>query len=302
MRLLKIAILISGLLNIQITIAQNVNEKNFEQEKFTIAKASYTYYGVTEFKEDGVTGEVGFSEFRGAFYLPKLLNNKKTILVNGLEFSSLIPEFKSDLTTETLSRDFYSISYNLGAIHFFNNRVWSMTINLKPTLASDFKEKISSDDFIFQGTILVTKKRSKHLKYGLGLSYNTRFGAKQILPILQLVYKTDRWETMIYLPAYISQFYKFTQSKLGLTIGLNGNNYNFRNNSIVGLDLDKLGYSRVNIGPDFETKLSKNLRINLNAGISVANKLDWLDADGDSVLDLSPENKFFAKIELKLVK
>ena len=68
------------------------------------------------------------------------------------------------------------------------------------------------------------------------------------------------------------------------------------------MDLDKLSYSRVNIGPEYEIKLTKKIKLNLNGGLTVANKLDWLNGNDESELDLSPENKFFFKLGLKLVK
>ena len=285
-------------------IAQEQGQRLKPLEEFTIMNLSYTTYGETEFKENAQIGEVAFTEFRLALAFPKLLKNKKTVLINGLEFTNLKPEFSSETPNSSpITKNFYSIAYRFGVINPLGSNGWSYSLGLKPTIASDFEESVSSEDFILQASVLFSKRANQNFKYGFGLTYSTRFGKKQVLPVVQLVYKRNNWGTYAYLPAYIAQFYHFNTSKLGLSIRLNGNNYNFMSTAnVAGLDLDKLSFSRVNIGPEYELKLTKSLRLNLNGGITVASKLDWLNGDGNSELDLSPENKFFAKIGLKLMR
>jgi len=276
-------------------------EKTFKPlEEFNLASVSYTNYGESKFVKGDYEGKVEFSEVRVALSYPKVFKNKKTVLINGIEFTNLKPTFSGGINESPVSRNFYSIAYNLALVNPLGKKGWRYTIGLKPTIASDFEEKISTEDFTLQALAMFSKRANAHFKYGFGVSYNTRFGKKQVMPLVQLIYKKNNWEAKAFLPAYVSQFYHFKTSKLGLSINVNGNNYNF-NNTIAptGLDLDKLLYSRINIGPEFEIKLMKRLRLNLSGGIAVANKLDWLNGDGDSELDLSPESKTFFKVGLK---
>jgi len=285
-------------------------EKGQEQQKrlkpleeFSFANVSYTNYGESEFVKNNQTGKISFSEVKISLSFPKLLKNKKTVLINGVEFTNLKPTFSGDINASSVSRDFYSIAYNLAMVNPLGTKGWSYTLGVKPTLASDFEEKVSSEDFILQVLGMFSKRANENFKYGFGISYNTRFGKKQVMPLLQLVYKKNKWETYAYLPAYVGQFYHFKTSKLGFSVSVNGNNYNFANTAVItGLDLDKLMYSRINIGPEYEIKLMKKIKLNLSGGIAVANKLDWLNGDGNSELDLSPENKAFFKIGLKFLK
>jgi len=286
-------------------------EKDEEQQKrakpleeFAFANVSYTNYGESEFIKNNQSGKVAFSEVKVSLTYPTLLKNKKTVLINGIEFTNLKPTFSGEINDSPVSRDFYSIAYNLAMVNPLGTKGWSYTLGLKPTLASDFEEKLSSEDFILQVLAMFSKRANENFKYGFGISYNTRFGKKQVIPLLQLIYKKNKWETYAYLPAYVGQFYHFKTSKIGLSVSVNGNNYNFSNTNIAttGLDLDKLMYSRINIGPEYEIKLMKKLKLNLSGGIAVANKLDWLNGEGDSELDLSPENKAFFKVGLKFVK
>ncbi|PCI34817.1 MAG: hypothetical protein COB60_05670 [Flavobacteriaceae bacterium] len=301
-RLLALVLIICS--TISTSGQEQAKQKQFKPlEDFDIVSLSYVNYGKSEFKKDNQVGEVGFSEFRFSYTTTKLLNNRKTVLIHGLEFTNLKPDFSEVPNSSPITRNFYSAAYRFGIINPIGKKGWRYSLGLKPTLASDFEEGgVSSEDFILQASVLFSKRASENFKYGFGVSFNTRFGQKQILPIFQLVYKKNNWTTFAYLPAYLGHFYNFNSSKLGLSINLNGNNYNFHNTNTSGLDLDKLSYSRVNIGPEYEIKITKKIKLNLNGGVTIANKLDWLNGNDDSELDLSPENKFFFKLGFKLVK
>ncbi|WP_412986796.1 DUF6268 family outer membrane beta-barrel protein [Pontimicrobium sp. IMCC45349] len=298
---LRFLLVVALTLNIFIVTAQEKKEYS-ALEDLVIANLAYTNYGESEFSEGDQDGKVGFSELRFAFALPKLLKNKKTILIHGLEFTNLKPSFSELPNSSSIDRNFYSVAYRFSFINPIGEKGWNYNIGLKPTLASDFKESISSNDFIFQTSVLFSKRSSERFKYGFGVSYNTRFGKKQVLPIVQLIYRNDKWLTVAYLPAYLGHYYLFEKSRLGISLNLNGNNYNFDNNNTLPLDLDKLSYSRINLGPEYEFKLANKLKLNLNAGVTLANKLDWLNNDGDSELDLTPKNSVFFKFGLKYVK
>ncbi|MFC5048500.1 DUF6268 family outer membrane beta-barrel protein [Aquimarina hainanensis] len=281
-----------------LVIGQERSQKD-PMEEFYIGTVSYTHFGESSFEEKQYEGKVGFSEVLVDLKFPYVLKNKKTIIINGVEFTNLKPNFSNEAdASSSVSRNFYSVAYYLA----LNNRIgkqWSYSIGLKPAFASDFQSGISSDDFMLRGTALVSKQVSRSFKYGFGVSYNTRFGRRMVIPLVQLVYKKGHWGTYAYLPAYISQFYHLKNGKVGLSIIANGNNYNFYDDTGAGLNLDKLNYTRVNIGPEYETKIGGKLKINVSGGITVANKLEWTDSDSETALDLSPENKYFLRATLK---
>ncbi len=280
----------------------SAQEKQNPFREFTIAEVNYVNYAKAKFQKNKHTGDVRFSEINVKFTLPKLLKNKKTVLLSGFEFNNLNPTFSDASTTTPKSRGFFSIAYNIALRNPLGTKGWSYIVGLKPTLASDLEEKISSEDLILQATALFSKRANSNFTYGFGLSFNTRFGKKQIIPIVQLEYKNNNWKTKSYLPAYIKHYYNFKRSQLGISLNVNGNNYNFSNSNSTNLDLDKLSYSRINIGPEYEMYLLKNIKLNIQGGITVGKKLDWKDSNNVSVLDLSPVNKSFFKIGLKLVK
>jgi len=173
---------------------------------------------------------------------------------------------------------------------------------IKPTLSSDFKNSLVSEDFLLQGSILFSKRKNKYFKYGFGLTYNTKFGNKIVLPILQFARKKNNWETDLLLPAHLNQFYHFNKSKIGLSFEVKGNSYNYDYPSSLGYNLDKLSYTKINIGLKYELRFMENLVVNIAVGYSVLNDLKFINTDGKIELDLSPANDFFINIGAKLQK
>ncbi len=66
---------------------------------------------------------------------------------------------------------------------------WSLLINLKSTIASDFEERLSGDDFVLQGAGIAIKKMNEHFRVGGGFAYTIRFGKPKAVPVLSLNYK-----------------------------------------------------------------------------------------------------------------
>ena len=72
-----------------------------------------------------------------------------------------------------------------------------------------------------------------------------------------------------------------------------GNVYNTNIDMITSYELDKLGYSRINIGAEFQMKIYKSLYMNIKGGISVKNRFESINKDGNLEISLSGENKSF---------
>ena len=111
--------------------------------------------------------EVAFQEFRAFVNIPIKMKNNKTILLNGLNYDFVqatlqnSPLFGSTDATKNL----HSISYSLSMIQKWNK--WTMLLQVKPTIASDFEEDLSDNDLLFQGTALLSRQIG-HLGIGLG--------------------------------------------------------------------------------------------------------------------------------------
>lgn len=281
--------------------AQEVEEYN-RLTKFTAASILYTQYSTNDFDSEFLKGNVTTSELKATLQYPLEIKKSGLKIINGLNLILLSPKVEEEVNAIEINRNFYTIAYNLGLIKTIGKKHWRIVTILKPTFASDFHEAFSSEDFLFQASAFTIKRVNKFWEFGFGLSLNTRFGNEQLLPLLYYSSKKNQLETNIFIPSYIQQFYCFEKSKIGISLAVDMNNYNFDNTVIPNLDLDKLIYLRLNIGPMYERLLMKNIYANMQGGITIMNRHMWNDQNKETVLELSPEDKFFFRVGLKLLK
>ncbi len=78
------------------------------------------------------------------------------------------------------------------------------------------------------------------------------------------------------------------------------NNYNNINISLVPVDLDKIVYSRLTFGPQYELEIYKALYLNLYTGVFLNNKIQSITKAGNIDLDLSTKPNIFGRIGINI--
>jgi len=304
---LRKILLITLLFVVQNTFAQvdslsSSDSLSYERlAKFPLATVTYTSYSNSKINKDGIKRYVGMSEVNANLQFAIPLKNRRTILLNKFNFNQSDVLIDSDGEQSHVHNQYYSFAYSFGLIKILNKR-WKIIGVLTPTLASDFDASIGKNDFILQSSILVSKRSSPYFEYGFGFAYNTRFGQEIAIPLISLTYKKGDWGVFAVLPAYISSYYHLNNSKIGLSLAAYGNVYNAEMNVPSSLDLDKLGYSRINFGPEYQVKMFNDVYLNLKAGITFRNRLEAINSDGDLELDLSAKTKYFFSVGIRILK
>jgi hypothetical protein len=269
-------------------------------QDFKLAGIKYANYLKTELKNDLGNQGISFQEIGAFVNFPKKLKNDKTVLVNGfgygfVEASFDNPLFRFDDNNKKLQMFYYQVTL----LHQWNEK-WNVLVSLKPTLASDFEEKLSSDDFIFQGAVTATRKLSSTFKIGGGFAYSARLGNPRLIPLVNLQYKKKRHEINALFPINAKYTYSLLPSnklELGVKYNLNGGNFNVysEDNSI-----DKINYSRVNFGVLANYQLTKILRLEAFGGLSAGRKYSLIDTD-DTTYDFDSESAPFFSVGIVLV-
>jgi len=268
--------------------------------KFPLLSVRYFNYSNSDFDTPNGVGQIHMGEFNTNFQFAIPLKEKKAYLINRLNFTKFDFDAKVENVT-TVPKTFYSLGYTLGVMNVLSNN-WKILATVTPTLASDFEEKLSAEDLIIQSAVIATKRSGPYFEYGFGAAYSTRFGREMYIPLASMTYKKGRWGLFMLLPAYVSQYYHFNNSRIGLTLSTFGNVYNYSNEVSDQYDLDKMGYTRINIGPEYRTKLFGDVHLGLSTGVTVRNKLESINGNGGLELDLSTQQKFFFKIEFSILK
>ncbi len=301
----RLIIILTATLAINLTYAQSKTDSLQYKRltKFPVFSTNYFNYSSSEFDINNQKGKIEMDEWTTMLEFAFPIKEKKWYLSNRVQYTYFTFEATTELTNFKASKDFHSIAYSIGIIKILPKR-WKLVASFTPTLASDFEESLHSDDFIFQAAALAMKRSSQNFEYGFGVAYTTRFGNATLIPLVNLTYKVNNWETLVILPAYISQNYLFNKNtKLGGKLAVYGNLYNaVFSNTTSNIDLNRVSYSRITIGPDFQTKLFGDFHLNVGAGIAMRNILEFQDDDLNSELDFSTDNKFFFNIGIKLLK
>ena len=269
-------------------------------QDFKLANVKYANYPSSEIKNDSGSQEISFQEFGAFINFPKQLKNHKTILVNGFGYGFVEASLDNSLFSTNDNNDILqTYYYQFYLLHQWNKK-WNLTLNLTPTLASDFEAKLSSDDFIFQGAITATRKFNTKFKLGGGLAYSARLGSPQFIPLVNLHYKNNKYEINALLPIKAKYTYSLLPSdKLDFGVKYNLSGANFNVNSIDN-NIDKINYSRANFGVVAQYQLTNMLRLEAFGGLSARGTYGIIDND-DTIYDFDSESAPFFSIGISLV-
>lgn len=271
------------------TISQNINAQDFE-----LVKIGYANYPSTVLKEGENDTEYSLQEFGAAFNIPCRLKNKSTAILNGLSYAWVenstinLPIDDSEPSKEHL----HTITYQLMIAQKLSEK-WRLIINLRPTISSDLKTKVSSDDFILRGAVFASNKINEHFSIGGGVASTMRFGQPRIIPILSFNYQKGKHSIRAVLPVKSSYNYSFgikEKLKIGLRHHINGAQYNITSSQSENYDIpeiDKIRYSRANIGATINYQLTKLIQFEVYGGTSVRRRYELLDdIDNTHLYDL----------------
>ncbi len=271
--------------------------------KFPLLTLDQFYYPNTTFNTNIGQGEIEVNEQRLSMQAAIPLKGKKTYLFSSLNYTLFHYNTVFDQNSLTINESYHSIQYSLGLIKILPKQ-WKLIFNITPTLASDFHNNLSSEDFTFQISALATKRSSQNVQYGFGLAYTSRFGNLTIIPLFSLTYKRDKWLTLAVIPAYVGQYFEFNDKyKVGVKAAVGGDLYNVNFDEINSpLNLNKFSYSRVTLGPEFVFKLIGDLYVNAGGGFTVRNVFEVEDRQQNKKLEFTFKNRMFFNLGIRILK
>jgi hypothetical protein len=275
---------------------------NGYSQDFKLAGIHYVNYPKSEIKDVSRSQETSFQEFGVFVNFPKKLKNDKTTLINGFGYGfveATMYNFTQPQTNayEIKLQEFY---YQLMLLHKWNEK-WSLLVNIKPTLASDFEQKLSSDDFTFQGAVIATRRLNDKFKIGGGVANTMRFGTSKVLPVLKLHYKNNKHQINALLPLNFKYSYALLPEEkleVGLKYTLNGANFNIADDNLP--NVDKINYSRANIGMLANYHFTKIFRLEAYGGLSTNRKYNLVGTN-DNVIDFDSKPAPFFNVGIVLI-
>jgi hypothetical protein len=262
-------------------------------QDFELVKIQSAYYPKQNLEDASVDGKIGFLEWGVQGAVPQTFKKlKKTVFIHKIGYANLtvFTEVNLPLGKVDSTRYYHSIIYNLGVVQALTTS-WLLAANFIPTLASDFGDKLSGRDFLFQANALAVNTKHEKIKYGFGLAYNTRLGRHLVIPMILLKYKIPQFELDMILPDKLSAMMK-TKCNIfsyGIKAGLNGGVFNNTSGfQTVSNTVDVMGYTRINIGAAITVRLKDAININIEGGITAYRRLEVIDSNND-VINRTPQ-------------
>jgi len=254
---------------------------NTYSQDFKLAGIHYANYPKAAIKDISGNQETSFNEFGVFINFPKKLKNDKTALINGIGYGFVEATMYNfpTLPTSEYQKKLQVFYYQLMLLHKWNEK-WSLLVNLKPTIASDFEQKLSSDDLFIQGAVIATKTMNNKFKIGGGVVSSTRWGSPRVLPVVNMHYKYNKHNLNALLPLNLIYTYSLLPEeklKLGVKYARNGANFNIYASDLA--EIDKINYSRANVGILANYQLTKILRLEAYGGVSTRRIYRLVDFD-----------------------
>ncbi len=269
--------------------------------KFTIASIDNYQYLYSDMNKAYLNSDVKIDEYRASVQIALPLKNKKTYFYNGWDYLKINSITKKEIADAYYNNCYEAITCNIGFIKELKSH-WSLLCMVSPSIASDFKNTISSDDLMLGISAIAYKRFNKYFEYGIGFSFNTRLKYEMYLPLLSLNYKKQKHEFKALLPLQISSYYCFKKLKVGFEGRLFENYFNADDEMAKTFNMDSFGFSKVNFGPKLMLQLYRSLYFNMAGGVTVFNELTSLNQRGNKIEIVAPDNKLFFNFGLKILK
>lgn len=280
---------------------------NSYAQDFQLAGTHFLMYPSSGVKESPKETEFSFKEYGAFINIPFLLKNKNTAIISGIGYGTVkvsgenLPMDDYDQLEEQL----HAVYLQLGMSQKLKNN-WRFTTIMRPTIASDFEDKRSSDDFILQGTAFAVKNINDHFSMGGGLAYTTRFGKPIAIPVLPLKYKIHRHTISMLFPIRSGYSYSFGKNenlKIGFKQNVNGAQFNLTTSIPSEYDasqINKVRYTRINLGGNINYQLGKFIQCEIHGGTTVRKKYTIQDISSETYqFDL--EKSLFLRFGLLIV-
>ena len=238
------------------------------------------------------------SEFRAFVLLPFRINDDKTTLIGGLDYTFIGGPLDNLPADRTIDANLHALRLTTG----INQRVgehWAFRVLVTPTLASDFSGDLDGDAFTLQSSVMVQRITESGWRFGLGAAYTNGFGEPKLVPIGELFFKSDNFDLLVLAPIQTVVRYHMKDIILGFRVDLQGNEYALDKHVERGdfPSMESLKFSRYNLGPTLAYTISDQTRIQFSGGFSIKRKLTGTDIEAETE-NYDLENGSFFKASL----
>ncbi len=249
-------------------------------------------------------GDTDIEEYR--LNLQKAFQFNKIRATAGLSYSKLRFQFYdiNQVFDESTYEDADEVSLFVG-MHKRLKSNWIFSLNLRPTLSSNFASSLTDEDFILNAGVAFTKLwADKNRILSLGLVYNTLLGTP--LPFPFLIYRTApnlNWTIQLGIPR-TEVFYNVNQrNRVAVRAGLRGfyinNSETVRFGELGSYENSKLRLNGLDLGLMYQFRLQPQILTILKFGYIPWSRMEIISSDQDLIYDFAPTGGAYLNLGLK---
>lgn len=192
-------------------------------------------------------------------------------------------KFFSDL------QDFHSLGLNMSYIRRINQK-WMFVGMVNPQLSSNFKGKLTSDDFYLNLIALVNYSSKANNRLTFGLVYSNSMGLPFPIPIISYWKRfNDQWEMNLGFPRIGTTYTMNQKSSFNGYIEFDGYNANIGNNMSSELFeeariAEQINYNAIISGIEYQYKVDK-FNFKVKFGYTLGQVFELQDSNNDTAYE-----------------
>lgn len=224
----------------------------------------------------------------------------KGFLINSVSYSKYTMEYPTSSEWSLKNINSYnSVSYSIKYLNDITSK-WSCSLQISPTLSSNFATNISKSDFILNGRVILINKNNNGNLFKIGIIRNTNFGNDMLLPYVAFISEIDNLNFSIGFPNTTINYQINPTNTLSLYAKPKGFYANLNNKMILNssTQLEKAKYESIISGINFAHKIDDFWKIVFDAGYQLGSSYNLLNKN-KSVFKFKTKNQIYIGFNLK---
>lgn len=235
------------------------------------------------------------------------LKLKRGFLINSVNFNYYQINYSNTSIITSDINELYSIKYTLTYIRPLSKK-WSISTQAGVSLASNLKSSITSNDFVYNASLLAIKKggnTKQPSRLMFGLAYSTFSGEYRFLPIINYTKViNNKFSYGIGFPRTYFKYNINSRNILKIQAELNGLNANLSNPLGVNTNnlAQKASFTTAGLGLEYTYWMDNNWAISFNGGYAIYNNYELQDENYNKVHEfkVEPAPSFSAGLKFNL--
>ncbi len=217
----------------------------------------------------------------------------KSVLFAGVDYGLTSFNYDESIKLSSDLNRFHSFTLQLGLSKTLKKN-WDLSVLFMPTLNSNFKHSIVSDDILWTGGIFASKYFEKKypttLTFGIG---NFPYGGRPaILPVVTYEIEINKYLLSFGFPDTEITYYLNERSSINTALSFAGNSFYFgqEDGNVLSGQADKIDFSSIIASLGYDYLISESFGVYMNVGYEFCRTHQLLSPENETVISFNLAN------------